>query len=161
PYAVVNDFSLLMTQPEDERRAGFIEAVKVSLVKDAPFFEAIEEGEESLAEFEPGMMRRVIRRSAELHMAHVVKGGDPFELGSSRPLDFGHWAAHKIEQLTDFEVSHGKAVAIGLALDTVYSNLTGLLGKSEMERVLAVLQGLRMPLYDPVMDEMDQGGRLL
>jgi len=161
PYAVINDFSLLATQPEDERRAGLVEAVKVALIKDAAFFEEIERGVEGLAAFEPGIMRRVIRRSAELHMEHIATGGDPFEFGSSRPLDFGHWAAHKIEQLTDFAVSHGCAVAIGIALDTIYSHLTGLLAKSDMERVLALLVRLRMSLYDPVLTEEDGSGRLL
>ncbi len=55
-------------------------------------------------------MERLVRRSAALHLAHIATGGDPFELGSSRPLDFGHWAAHKLEQLTDHRLRHGEAV---------------------------------------------------
>ena len=47
--------------------------------------------------------------------------------GSARPLDFGHWAAHKLESLTRNQLRHGEAVAIGIALDTRYSVLAGLL----------------------------------
>ena len=67
---------------------------------------------------------------------------------SARPLDFGHWAAHKLEQMTQFRLRHGEAVAIGLALDTVYSAETGLLSESDSERVLDCLEGLGFRLYD-------------
>ena len=72
-------------------------------------------------------MRRLIRRCAELHVDHIAGGGDPFERGSARPLDFGHWSAHKLEQLTQYQLSHGEAVAVGIALDTLYSKRCGLL----------------------------------
>ena len=69
----------------------------------------------------------MIRRCAELHMHQIAHGGDPFETGSARPLDFGHWAAHKLESLTQHHLRHGEAVAIGMALDARYSVLAGLL----------------------------------
>ena len=69
----------------------------------------------------------MIRRCAELHMRQIAQGGDPFETGSARPLDFGHWAAHQLETLTRYHLRHGEAVAIGMALDTRYSVLAGLL----------------------------------
>ena len=47
--------------------------------------------------------------------------------GAARPLDFGHWAAHKLEQLSEFQIRHGEAVAIGMALDVIYSRNIGLL----------------------------------
>ncbi len=53
--------------------------------------------------FEPEAMAYMIRRCAELHMHQIAYGGDPFENGSARPLDYGHWAAHKLEILTRFE----------------------------------------------------------
>ena len=69
----------------------------------------------------------MIRRCAELHMRQIAHGGDPFETGSARPLDYGHWSAHKLEGLTAHELRHGEAVAIGLALDTRYSVQIGML----------------------------------
>ena len=97
----------------------------------------------------------VIRRSAELHLRHITEGGDPFELVSARPLDFGHWAAHKLEQMTHFELCHGDAVAIGLALDTVYSEMAGLLGQAAVDAILTSLADLGFELYHESMAATD------
>lgn len=161
PFAVVNDFDFLHSQDEETRRAGLIEAVKVSLVKDGAFFEWIEAHAEDLARLEREALETCVERSALLHARHIAGGGDPFECGSSRPLDFGHWAAHKLEQLSGFEVSHAHAVAIGLALDTLYSARCGLLRDCEAERVLDVVTGLRLPLWHPALDARDAKGRRL
>ncbi len=149
PYAVVNDFSFLLGQPETDRRAGIVEAVKVALVKDAAFFHWIEDNCDQLTALHPHTLEETIERSALLHASHIAYGGDPFETGSSRPLDFGHWAAHKMEQLTDFSLSHADAVGIGVALDTVYSWKTGRLEESSAMRILTVLKKLRLATWHP------------
>lgn len=160
PQAVVVDTELLSTQPPDSRRAGYAEAVKVALIRDAEFFHWLEENAARLAEFEPLAEDELVRRSALLHARHIATGGDPFELGSSRPLDFGHWAAHKLEQLTDFQLGHGEAVAIGVALDTVYSGQTGLLPQTAARRVLQVLAALGLKLWHPALRSPGPGGDL-
>jgi 3-dehydroquinate synthase len=130
--------------------------VKVGLIRDAAFFFEIDRLAEALNRFEPGAMQRVIRRCAELHVQHIATSGDPFERGSARPLDFGHWAAHKLEQLSDFRLSHGEGVAIGIALDVIYSREAGFLPASEAVRILALLQRLRFPLFTQEMLEVDR-----
>jgi 3-dehydroquinate synthase len=159
PFAVINDFDFLHSQDEETRRAGLIEAVKVSLVKDGDFFEWIERQVERLATLEPAALEECVERSALLHARHISEGGDAFETGSSRPLDFGHWAAHKLEQLSGFALSHAHAVAIGLALDTLYSARCGLLRECVAERILEVVAGLRLPLWHPALDLRDAAGR--
>jgi 3-dehydroquinate synthase len=159
PFAVVNDFAFLHSQDEETRRAGLIEAVKVSLVKDGGFFEWIERQVEQLAALEPAALEECVERSALLHARHIAQGGDPFETGSSRPLDFGHWAAHKLEQLSGFALSHAHAVAIGAALDTLYSARCGLLRENVAERVIDVISGLKLPLWHPALDLRDANGR--
>jgi 3-dehydroquinate synthase len=147
PYAVVNDFTFLHGQPEIDRRTGIVEAVKVALVKDASFFCWIEQNSKKLADLHPHTLEEAVERSALLHAAHIAYGGDPFETGSSRPLDFGHWAAHKMEQLTDFTLSHADAVGVGVALDTVYSWKTGQLTESAAMRILTTLKNLHIPIW--------------
>lgn len=147
PYAVINDFSLLHGQPEIECRAGIVEAVKVALVKDATFFHWIEDNCQQLSELKPQVLEEAVERSALLHASHIAYGGDPFETGNSRPLDFGHWAAHKMEQLTDFALSHADAVSVGIALDTIYSWKTGRLEKPAAMRILTVLKTLKLPTW--------------
>lgn len=159
PYAVVNDFRFLHTQPELTRRAGLIEAVKVALVRDGEFFGWMEENVEGLRSLDETTLEEAVQRSAIHHARHIAQGGDPFELGSSRPLDYGHWAAHKLEQLTDFELSHGEAVSVGVALDTLYAAKVGLLDPDDAERVLKVIEGLELPVWHEALELRDSKGR--
>jgi 3-dehydroquinate synthase len=147
PHAVVNDFNLLATLKPRDKRSGYVEAVKVACIRDENFFDEIERDTEKLASFEPAAMKNLIRRCAELHLNHIATGGDPFETGSARPLDFGHWAAHKLEQLSNFQIPHGEAVAIGIALDVIYSRATGLLDAQSCERILKLLEQLGFDLF--------------
>jgi 3-dehydroquinate synthase len=150
PVAVFNDQEYLKTLNERHWRSGISEAVKVALIKDPEFFCWIENNAAALAERDIDTMNYLIKRCAELHMQHIA-GKDPFESGSSRPLDFGHWSAHKLEQLSNFEILHGEAVAMGIALDTVYSNLKGYLSDSERQRILDLLIKLGFELSHPFM----------
>lgn len=159
PFAVINDFNFLHTQPEATRRAGLIEAVKVALVKDAGFFEWIERNLGALAALDPATLETCVERSAMLHARHIAEGGDPFETGSSRPLDFGHWAAHKLESLTAYHLPHDQAVAVGVALDTLYSARAGIAPASLVERFFPVMRGLRFPVYHPALDWRDSPGQ--
>ncbi len=159
PYAVINDFKFLHSQDEETRRGGLIEAVKVALVRDREFFAWIEENLTSLAALEPEALESCVEKSALLHARHIATGGDPFETGSSRPLDFGHWAAHKLETMTSHQLPHAPAVAVGLALDTLYSARAGLLKFSIADQVLRVLDGLQLAIYHPALDWEDENGR--
>ena len=154
PVAVFNDIAFLKTLDDRDWRAGIAEAVKVALIKDLAFFEWIEANVVALAHRDTDAMSKLIYRCAALHMQHI-SGGDPFELGSARPLDFGHWAAHKLEYLTHFSVRHGEAVAIGIALDTVYSQLAGRISAPDADRVLHVFQQLGFDLFHPALTEDD------
>jgi 3-dehydroquinate synthase len=147
PHAVVNDLAFLAGLPPRERRCGLIEAVKVALIRDAAFFEFIVARADALARFEPEAFEAVIRESARQHLEHIATAGDPFERGSARPLDFGHWAAHKLEQLSEFRVSHGEAVAVGMAIDLIYARRVGLLPEPIAERILRLLQQLGFELF--------------
>jgi 3-dehydroquinate synthase len=159
PHAVINDLGFLDGQPLRIRRAGLIEAVKVALIRDAAFFDFIADRVPALARCERAPFEAVIRESARLHLEHIATAGDPFERGSARPLDFGHWAAHKLEQLTEFRVSHGEAVAVGMAIDLIYARRIGLLPEAAAERILGVMTGLGFDLFAPVREIRGPSGR--
>ena len=150
PVAVFNDTHFLTTLSAEEWRSGMSEAVKVALIKDAEFFEWLEEAAPSLAGRDMAAMQHLIKRCAQLHLEHIA-GGDPFEMGSSRPLDFGHWSAHKTEQLSHFTIRHGEAVALGIALDSVYSFLSGRLPEEAARRIIHLLQTLGFAITHPLM----------
>lgn len=160
PLAVFNDCNFLLTLSDRNWRSGIAEAIKVALIKDTAFFNWIEENAEAFVSRELTIMNELIKRCASYHLAHI-SGGDPFELGSSRPLDFGHWSAHKLEQLTNFKVLHGEAVAMGIALDTVYSQLTQGLAKEEVDRIIRLIKKLGFALTHPMMQVGDKESPLL
>jgi 3-dehydroquinate synthase len=151
PLAVFNDELFLLTLDDRNWRSGISEAIKVALIKDEPFFSWIESNAVKLVERDLKIMNYLVRRCAELHLKHIA-GDDPFEIGSSRPLDFGHWSAHKLEQLTNFRVLHGEAVAMGIALDSVYSAFSGRLSIQKADRVIKLLQALGFEITHPLME---------
>jgi 3-dehydroquinate synthase len=105
-------------------------------------------------------METMIYRCAALHMQHIGQGGDPFELGSARPLDFGHWSAHKLEELTDGRINHGEAVAIGMAVDSLYSNRCGMIEDDALRQILTLIGDLKLPIYHPALAEMNVAAAL-
>lgn len=161
PFAVVNDFTFLETLPERERRNGIIEAIKVSLIRDAKFFTYLCDNADSLAALVQSVLERVVQRSAELHVEHIAMGGDPFELGSARPLDFGHWAAHKLEQVSNFRVAHGEAVAIGMAVDLVYSAHKGVLSVATAMRIIDLIERVGFATYASELLDRGSNGDLV
>ena len=161
PFAVVNDFSFLESLPKRERRNGIIEAIKVSLIRDARFFGYLCDSADALAALDQPVLERVVQRSAELHVEHIAAGGDPFEMGSARPLDFGHWAAHKLEQVSNFRVAHGEAVAIGMAVDLVYAVKKAILDAATAERIIRLIERIGFATYAPELLEAGSNGELV
>jgi 3-dehydroquinate synthase len=160
PVAVFNDDQFLLTLSDRDYRSGIAEAIKVSLIKDTAFFEWIENNAAQLVARDMDTMKYLIKRCAELHLNHIA-GLDPFEKGSSRPLDFGHWSAHKLEQLTQFKVLHGEAVAMGIALDTVYSNLSGRLSADETHRVVNLIKKVGFEITHPLLEVSGEDSPIL
>ena len=161
PFAVINDFDLLRSCPPRDKRSGYVEAVKVALIRDGAFFAWIESEASRLRRFHPEPMQRLIHRCAELHVNHICTSGDPFEFGSARPLDFGHWAAHKLEQLSDYRLRHGEAVAIGIALDAIYSRRRGYLDERSCARILDLLEAVGFELFTHELLNANADGTLM
>lgn len=153
PWAVINDAAFLPTLSRRDWLGGVAEAVKVALIKDPAFFAFLEEHAAKLTARHLGIMEQVVYRCAALHLDHIAGGGDPFEAGSSRPLDFGHWAAHKLEQLSGYRLRHGEAVALGMALDATYSYLAGFLLRPDWLRIVTLLENLGFSLYAPELED--------
>lgn len=151
PFAVLNDVELLATLPLRDKRAGLAEAVKVALIRDAAFFAWLEQNAPALRDGEPLLLEYAVRRCAQHHLQHIASGGDPFERGSARPLDYGHWAAHKLETLTRHDLRHGEAVSIGMALDAGVAVAKGLLAPEPRLRLLQLLKALGLPTYHPML----------
>ena len=161
PFAVLNDLDFAMSLGDRDKIAGMAEAVKVALIRDRSFYQWLEKNSDALAIFDRVAMAKMIRRCAELHMRQIGTGGDPFETGSARPLDFGHWSAHKLEGMTNYHVRHGEAVAIGIALDARYSVLSGLLEPGHEERICVLLEHLGFKLWTSAIEKKSPSGELV
>jgi 3-dehydroquinate synthase len=153
PFAVLNDFQFLPTLADREWRGGVSEAFKVAIIRDRPFFDFLCENSSAFRERRHGPMRHLVQRCAELHLEHIRTGGDPFEMGRARPLDFGHWSAHKLELLSNFRIGHGDAVAAGVALDSAYAALQGWIREEDFQRIHRVLSQAGFPLWYPEMGD--------
>jgi 3-dehydroquinate synthase len=159
PFAVINDVRFFETLGRRDILAGMAEAVKVSLIRDRTFFQWLRCEATALCAGDLGTVAELVRRSAELHLTHIATSGDPFELGSSRPLDFGHWAAHKLESMTNHRLRHGEAVAIGIAIDSLYSAAQGLCREEVADAVLDTLDRIGLATWDEALDERPDGGK--
>ena len=153
PFAVLNDFQFLPALADREWRGGVAEAFKVAIIRDRPFFEFLCENAPAFPAREPGPMRHLVQRCAELHLEHIRAGGDPFEMGRARPLDFGHWSAHKLELLSNFRIGHGDAVAAGVALDSAYAAAQGWIAEADFQRIHRGLSQSGFPLWYPEMED--------
>ena len=152
PVAVLNDLDLLNTLPDDQWRGGLAEAFKVAILKDPQFVEQLCTDAEALRNRDADAMERQVMRTAELHMQHIATNGDPFELGQARPLDFGHWAAHKLESMSNYHIGHGQAVAIGLALDSTYAMKCGLITPEFLDQICLGLRTCGLPVWHELLD---------
>ncbi len=160
PFAVVNDATFLPTLSDKDWRNGIAEAVKVAAIKDAAFLAWLEAHADALRTRDLDAMEAMVERTAALHLAHIAGAGDPFEQGSARPLDFGHWSAHRLEAMTCYQLSHGEAVAVGVALDTVYASLVGLVTPPECTRVVALLRDCGLRVWSDELSLRGTDGRL-
>jgi 3-dehydroquinate synthase len=152
PFAVINDFAFLRTLPQGDWISGVAEAFKVAIIADKKFFKELCALAPKLRKRNQAAMERVVYRTAQLHLKHIATSGDPFETGNARPLDFGHWAAHRLELLSNFTLTHGQAVAIGIALDSTYACLKRMIPEAECAAILKGLSDCGLPVYSPLLE---------
>lgn len=160
PFAVLNDLDFLRTLPAAAWTDGIAEAFKVAIIKDAVFFHRLCGLAPRLGARDEAAMEELVVRCAELHLEHIRSNGDPFEFGRARPLDFGHWSAHKLEQMSGYEVSHGAAVAIGIALDSLYALAKGWIAAPEYGAIHDGLRRAGFTLWHPLLERRTAGGAL-
>lgn len=160
PYAVINDFDFLKTLAPRDWLSGISEAFKVAIIKDRLFLHELVTMAHRLRNRDEQSMERLIVRCAQLHAEHIATGGDPFEYGSARPLDFGHWSAHYLEVLTGHTLRHGEAVAMGIILDSIIARNRGLIDQAEYGRVSHGLLDCGFSLWHPMLEKRKDDGLL-
>lgn len=152
PWAVINDAKILETLPDRDFRCGFSEAVKVSLLKSSEQFETLVANASQIRDRNSEVTQQALKHSILLHLQHITRGGDPFEAEMARPLDFGHWSAHKLEPMSEYSLRHGEAVSIGVALDCLYSSRVYNLSRTDAHRVVRCLAEIGLPTSHPLLE---------
>lgn len=160
PWAVIDDFDFLSTLDDRDWRGGISEAFKVAIIKDKDFLDFLCENAEALCARDMPEMEEVVRRCAILHLEHIKTNGDPFEMGSARPLDFGHWAAHRLEIVSDYRIGHGQGVAIGMAVDLYVALELELITGDDFSKVIKGLMDCGLPVWDILLAHRDGKGKL-
>jgi 3-dehydroquinate synthase len=159
PHAVLNDFDFLRTLSQRDWLCGVAEAWKVSIIRDRAFFDWLCGHAERFPARDEAAMEALVQRCAEIHLEHIRTNGDPFEYGRARPLDFGHWSAHKLELMSSFRISHGEAVAAGVLLDSLYARKQGWLSMDEIDRITRGLKASGFALWFDEFDQRDGTGK--
>lgn len=141
PQLVLCDIHTLDTLDDDIFADGLAEAVKHGCIWDAELFRLMETRDirHNLAE--------IIARSVEIK-SYVV-GQDEREHGLRQILNFGHTLAHGIEKMSHFEISHGKAVSMGICLITGACVANGLMPAEDAKRIKVVLERCDLPTRCP------------
>lgn len=160
PFAVLVDFDFLDTLEDKYWVGGVAEAYKIAMIKDPAFFTYLCSNARKIRQWDKAVMEYVIRRTAIMHLEHIASAGDPFEFGTARPLDFGHWSAHRLEIMSGYDIGHGQAVSIGIALDSYYAHRTGLLSSAELDAVLTGLKNTGLPIWSGLLEQKMPDGTL-
>ena len=155
PECVFIDTNTLSTLPDRELHSGVAEVIKYGLIRDAPFFEWLEENMDSINGRDPIALRYAIKRSCE-NKAEVVKE-DEKEAGVRATLNLGHTFGHAIENGSGYGAwLHGEAVAIGTAMAATMSAKMGWIDEALVKRTYDILMKAKCPVELPVDSPMNR-----
>jgi len=140
PLFVVIDPEVLATLPREAMREGFAEVIKVALVADPSLLDLVEEHGVDLLDPRHRELEQVILRACRAKCRVVSE--DEQEAGLRRILNFGHTVGHALEAASGYTLSHGRAVAVGMAAAIRCSERWTGLERGQATRALGVVEGL-------------------
>jgi 3-dehydroquinate synthase len=143
PTLVVADLNVLATLPREERAQGLVEAFKHGVILDAAYFEELTATVDQLLAADAEAAHRAVLRSVELKAGVVTE--DEREAGYRQVLNFGHTVGHALEAASDFELGHGSAVALGMAVEARLGEALGVTEPGTAARLEACMSELLEP----------------
>ncbi len=145
PIAVIIDVDTLLTLPDREYRAGLSEIIKHALIKDAAFFEWLEQHIDALLKKDTGTIIQTLKRSCQIK-CDIVTLDEKEKTGARALLNLGHTFGHAIEQNLNYsEWLHGEAVALGILMASTLSARKNWLNKEELQRIEEIFLKIQMP----------------
>ncbi|MBI3168479.1 MAG: 3-dehydroquinate synthase [Chloroflexi bacterium] len=143
PKLVLADPSLLLTLPERELRSGMAEVVKHGIISDPDLFAMCNRG----IDWVKSNLEEVVKRAMAVKIKVIEE--DPYEKGIRAALNLGHTVGHAVELVSKFELRHGEAIAIGMAVEAKYAARVGLASQSTVEAIESTLSALGLPIHIP------------
>jgi len=147
PRLTISDISTLKTLTSRELSDGLAEIIKHGAILDGDFFSYLEENLDKIKSLDERTLETIVFRSAKIKARVVEK--DELDFGLRNILNYGHTVGHAIESVSELEVWHGEAVAIGMLAEARISNNLGMLNKSELIRLKNVIAGAGLPTEVP------------
>jgi 3-dehydroquinate synthase len=147
PKAVFIDLAFLQTLPEREFKSGLAEILKCGIIEDPGLFADLEAGAGEIARRDPAFLERIVAGTCRIKKGMVEM--DETDKGLRRFLNFGHTIGHALEAETDYRLSHGECVSIGMMAAAVLSERMNYLPSAERERISRVMAALGLPELIP------------
>ncbi len=149
PRLVWIDIDTLKTLPKREILCGIAEIIKYGIIWDEELFNFMENKRDDILNLNMDALKFIIRRSCEIKAEVVSK--DERESGLRAVLNYGHTIGHAIETETGYsEFLHGEAVAIGMHLEAVLSELLGLIDNTQVMRIKNIIDSYVLPSELPL-----------
>lgn len=147
PKAVYIDLNTLKTLEQKEIREGLAEVIKYGVIADRELFEIVENGIDEIFNKNSSTLKEIIERSCIIKAKVVEK--DEKEENLRKILNFGHTIGHAIEKLSDYSLSHGNAISIGMAVEGKIAEIMGLWQADELISLKKLLSKSGLPVELP------------
>ena len=147
PEKVYIDLETLKTLKEREIKEGLAEVIKYGIIFDSEFFDYIKENLECIFNYHTVVLRKIVSRSCEIK-GHVVEN-DEKESNLRKILNFGHTIGHAIEQLSNYSITHGNAISIGMVLEAEVATKAGILDSASTNKIKEIFSLAGLPIELP------------
>jgi len=151
PRMVVADIDTLKTLPEVELTNGMAEVIKSAAIRNRNLFNFLDINMKKALECHPAVLETIVLEAARIKAEIVEK--DEKEEGLRGILNYGHTIGHAIEAVSDFQLKHGQAVAIGMAAAAKISSRMGILDESEVVKLERIIEKAGLPTEMPGIDK--------
>lgn len=146
PSLVYSDVNFLKTLPKEQIIEGLAETVKYALIADKELFDLIYDNIEKIFDADAQIMHKIVTICSDIKR-RVVQEDERETKGLRVILNFGHTFAHGLETVSDYELSHGNAVSIGIVAALYLSKALGLLkDETIIDKTLELLEKANMPI---------------
>lgn len=147
PAEVFADLNFLNTLPAKEFENGLAEIIKYGIIDDEKMFQLLEENMDAVKQKDPAMMLKIVENCCRIKKAIVEI--DEREQGLRRILNYGHTLGHALEAVSDYELSHGEGVALGMIAAARISAKKNYLDAGQAKRIEELIGLANLPVKIP------------